>query len=465
MGKRYSVESTKAELVGKHFNWLTVIDVIKDSDNRVKCLCKCRCGKEKLLAVSSVIKESVISCGCYARSKERSVKCRQWRVDNPDKCRAQVEKHRQWINNNPDKVKEIADAGRSWHINNNDKVANNVSKYLTWCKENPDKIKEKGNRHSKMFRNKRLLHLSNYDLSIIHPDDLQAVISGSIINTDSVRTKCPQCGEYDYHLATNVFHYCDDSYKRIALCRKCNAGRVTSKYEQEIADYISTLYNGECIRNSRNIISPLEIDIFYPDRNIAIEFNGDYWHSLECGVDKEYHYNKFKICNEKGIRLISIFEHQWVNDNYAIKVLLSNIFCNCKVINCDECEIRRLNKTMLASFINGRSLKKSVDHNIAYGLYYNNDLIEVMYCFNNVIIDFVIKESYTVINGESALFNRFMTDTCYKEIIAYSNNNLSSGSIYKMLNFNLISDKIIESYTVGNFTICDCGMTLWKYSY
>lgn len=35
------------------------------------------------------------------------------------------------------------------------------------------------------------------------------------------------------------------------------------------------------LRNVRNVITPKELDIYLPDKKVAIEFNGNFWHSVE----------------------------------------------------------------------------------------------------------------------------------------------------------------------------------------
>ena len=140
----------------------------------------------------------------------------------------------------------------------------------------------------------------------------------------TVETKCPKCGKYDIHSFNNVYHLKSETYTP-RLCHSCYKSLSTSKYEDEIADYISTFYSGELIRNSRNVISPLELDLYYPDKKIAIEFNGDYWHN-ESRVTSDYHYNKFKKCFDSGIILVSIFEHEWLSNKELIKDYLIDLF-------------------------------------------------------------------------------------------------------------------------------------------
>jgi len=87
---------------------------------------------------------------------------------------------------------------------------------------------------------------------------------------------------------------------------------ISSYPEQLIANYVKETYNTTIIQNSRKIIKPLELDIYLPEHNLAIEFNGIYYHSPDKygGKDQwlEYHYNKINRCKEQGIALLHIWE-------------------------------------------------------------------------------------------------------------------------------------------------------------
>lgn len=92
-------------------------------------------------------------------------------------------------------------------------------------------------------------------------------------------------------------------------------GNSVSGPEEEIFDYISTFYDKEIKRNIIGIIKDenhsYELDIYLPNIKVAIEFNGTYWHS-NLFKDKYYHQTKTKLCKEKNIILIHIFD--WNKD-------------------------------------------------------------------------------------------------------------------------------------------------------
>jgi len=102
-----------------------------------------------------------------------------------------------------------------------------------------------------------------------------------------------------------------------------------SKKENELYDFIKSLTNTKIIRNNKNIIKDdnqkYEIDIYLPKLNLAFEFNGTYWHSINY-KDKYYHQIKTKLCYNKGIQLIHIYEFEWDQNKELIKNRIKELF-------------------------------------------------------------------------------------------------------------------------------------------
>ena len=90
--------------------------------------------------------------------------------------------------------------------------------------------------------------------------------------------------------------------------------------EKDLVDIIKSNYKGQIITNSRSIIKPYELDIYLPDLKLAVEYNGTWYHCVNAGKPKNYHLMKSKLCREKGIRLIHIYEFE--NKNEQINLLL-----------------------------------------------------------------------------------------------------------------------------------------------
>ena len=385
--KRLDVSTLKQEYIGKQINWLTIEDIFRDKISGIVLFrCKCRCGNTKDISKKVLLgKRAPISCGCYKHSEERSIaqiqyyedhpecilkiseKRKQWAKENPEKCKA-IGKHNselydkdpsrrlvvgkrisQWRKDNPDKTKELADAHSKWFDENPDLVKeasdkrvqylkdhpeiefarrSNISK---WAKENPEKINNIANKNANIALEKRSKADYSVLFNIVKPIYISKLISGSIKSGDLIETRCPCCGKYAPHSINNTFVISRADFKwpsGAPLCKECHVkltSSLTSKYENEIKDYISEFYSGECTQNDRTILNGKELDLYYPEKKIAIEFNGDYWHD-ENHKPKDYHYNKFRLCLEKNILLVSIFESEWVGRREAIVAYLKDLF-------------------------------------------------------------------------------------------------------------------------------------------
>lgn len=109
----------------------------------------------------------------------------------------------------------------------------------------------------------------------------------------------------------------------IEVCNICNEA-IGSNKEQQMVDYIKSIYDGKMIRSDRTIAKPYEIDIVLPDLKYCFEFNGDYWHRAE-KRDVYYHLNKLECCLKKGYKLFQIKEYDWNTNNEYVKNRIYNL--------------------------------------------------------------------------------------------------------------------------------------------
>ena len=143
----------------------------------------------------------------------------------------------------------------------------------------------------------------------------------SKVNDCSVNTKvciiCPEHGEFWQRMHDHL---------KGCGCSKC--ANKLSNGENELFEFIKTICN-DAIQRERNIISPYELDIYIPSKRIAIEYNGITWHSEKFkGNDaKTYHLMKTNLCKEKEIKLIHLFEDEWLEKKEIVKSMLTEILC------------------------------------------------------------------------------------------------------------------------------------------
>ena len=104
-------------------------------------------------------------------------------------------------------------------------------------------------------------------------------------------------------------------------CPNCAASAMTSKGEQEIVDFLKSK-NVIVEQTNRAILGGMELDIFLPDFNFAIEYNGLYWHTEKMGKDKFYHHNKWQKCKSLGIQLVQVWEDEWMKNPEIIQNMI-----------------------------------------------------------------------------------------------------------------------------------------------
>lgn len=109
-----------------------------------------------------------------------------------------------------------------------------------------------------------------------------------------------------------------------------------SRLEDLVVATIKKYTDEELILNSRKILNPYELDIYIPNRKLAIEVNGNYRHSIEVGVDKNYHFSKSILCRQNGINLIHLFEDTIKNSlDKTIQSILNPSYSTEEEIVCD----------------------------------------------------------------------------------------------------------------------------------
>jgi G:T-mismatch repair DNA endonuclease (very short patch repair protein) len=106
-------------------------------------------------------------------------------------------------------------------------------------------------------------------------------------------------------------------------CPECWRLSGKSQLEKDVAQAVRDL-GYELRINDRKAIHPLELDIYLPSMGVAVEVNGDYWHSDEMllrnrGMTaQEFHGSKLQACEAAGIRLLFVWEGQWLADRTGV---------------------------------------------------------------------------------------------------------------------------------------------------
>jgi len=163
-------------------------------------------------------------------------------------------------------------------------------------------------------------------------------------------------------------------------CASCSNTGV-SKPEKEIADWIAGLgliaerYKFETITNGR------EIDVYVPEKGIGIEYCGLYWHNENSPWPRDYssHLKKLKKAQSVGIRLITIFEDEWLKRGPQVRGFLAAALGKTdKVLGARSCLVKSVEKSIAKNFLEKNHIQGAVNTEAYFGLYNKNELVGIV---------------------------------------------------------------------------------------
>lgn len=269
------------------------------------------------------------------------------------------------------------------------------------------------------------------------------------INETRFDFTCNDCGNEKSFIIDylNKFHLRKD----VCDCKKPIVYKK-SKAELEILEYIRNKIPN-VISGNRSILKTKELDIYIPSLNLAFEYCGLYWHSELSGKNKNYHYDKMIECEKKNIKLITIFEDEYVNNKDIVLSRIDNIIglSNHKIY-ARKTKVRYIDSIECSTFLKQNHLQGVGRSTHKIGLFYKDELVSVM-TFNNGDISKNIKDwelnrfcskiGYNVIGGASKLFSFFIkNNNDVNKIISYSDNRWGHGNVYEKIGFKKESDGI-----------------------
>ena len=207
----------------------------------------------------------------------------------------------------------------------------------------------------------------------------------------------------------------------------------------------------------------MELDIVIPEIKLAIEFDGNYWHSDKFKQEKNYHLNKTIECEKMGYRLIHIFEHEWIKKQDIVKAKLKSIFNrDQQSIYARKCVIKEITSKEKNEFLNKTHIQGEDKSNVKLGLYNNDELVAVMtFCKSRFNKNFEwelsrFSSSKHVIGGASKLLKYFERVYKPKSLITYADRRFSQGKLYFMLGFTF------DHFSSPNYFYCDQNLKIYS---
>ena len=368
------------------------------------------------------------------KEKTKKTNLEKFGVENPflDNKMIKSKFKEKWGVEHPSKVKEINDKIKKTKEINNTSLSS---------PEIRDKIKETNNlrygsntpTQSNILRDNKITNDKNHI---------------KYIGENVSEFKCDLKKDHIFYI--NASNYHNRKKSKLPLCTVCNPiGDSQSIKEKELHQFIKSIYDGEIIQSYHDV---LEVDIYLPELKLGFEFNGLFWHSEEY-KDKWYHLNKTKYFEERGIRIIHIWEDHWVNKRHILESQIKNwLGFTPNKIFARKCIAKEIKDSKLSTkFLEENHIQGKVGSSLKIGLYFENELVSLM-TFNQYegrkkmeksqwnINRFCNKLNTNVIGGASKLFKYFIKNYKVNRVISYSDSDWSLGNLYSNLGFKKVSE-------------------------
>lgn len=235
-------------------------------------------------------------------------------------------------------------------------------------------------------------------------------------------------------------------------CPKCAGSNLENKF----AEFLDTL-GIQYIRNDKKILEGKELDFLFPSKGVAIELNGNYWHSSamlkwkDASWVRNHQKDKTILCEKKGIRLLHYYEDDL---RHSTSIVYDQVRMALGIITkrtyARQTSLQQLEWPQARDFLNQYHLQGAGVPGISYGLFSEGNLVAVM-VFTTVtsnrsakIMSEVVElcrfcSDGQVVGGASKLLSAFLAEHSeVKTVISYSDNRWATGKMYRSLGFEFV---------------------------
>lgn len=248
---------------------------------------------------------------------------------------------------------------------------------------------------------------------------------------DDARIICPVHGVFEQRLYShNAGHGCPSCVKPPS---------AVSSQEKVITSW----FPGKNVQTGlRGLIGRQELDIVFPEYNLAIEVDSGYWHSTEYRTDPDYHQNKLNHAREKGIRLLQVWDFEVDTSPDILKSMILNAMGELTTsVPARKCSVVTLTSAEYAQFFRSNHLQGAITSRIKLGLVHGGEIVAALGMTQRrgvwYIDRFANKLQTRVVGG----FSRLLKHSGVRgRIVTHSANRYSDGELYRKSGFSLISE-------------------------
>lgn len=253
----------------------------------------------------------------------------------------------------------------------------------------------------------------------------------------------------------------EESVKAITEFRNCAKSHRTSSLENGIKNILSE-NNIEFVENTKPFKSPdtnrpLELDILIPSKNVAIEFDGIYYHSegmlmRAYNYDDEkvlklwnHNYYKTELGEQINLQVLHIRDVDFIKNHKTPQINgLINRFTLPPNTLLFDYEIKEVEYEESLKFHKENSIFNSDDFDKSFGLYQDDELIQLISLKGNKIINYSVN-NYVILSGDEERILFDWLKKKFKKVSAEFIRDVYPTKYVERLGFK-IKEKVLPTY-------------------
>jgi very-short-patch-repair endonuclease len=233
--------------------------------------------------------------------------------------------------------------------------------------------------------------------------------------------------------------------------------RATSSIERFLQDRFP-----KAIHNSRKIIPPKELDLYFPTHKVAVEVNGTYWHSAE-KVGKNYHLDKTLACERLGIRLLHFHQHEGEEKPDIVISMIEQALHYGKPLP-DISNITQIPTNVAERFFDENHLHIP-EMTRAFGIFSGNTLLYVVgmsYDNGLVINNYATKIGYFLPDAPLRIIEFLKRKDEYHNALIRCDRRYDDYITYKEAGFAIIAETPPSPVVLGHHVVYDSGCLIFR---
>lgn len=261
----------------------------------------------------------------------------------------------------------------------------------------------------------------------------------SVKSRERLEFRCNSCG-------TVFLDHLDNGH--IPVCPVCYGN--FSKPEYIILEFLKN--TGLVFQiNNRELISPFEVDFYIPEKKLAIEVNGVYFHTFEHLIKfrglthrqaKFYHRDKYRLANERGIKLLQFWDSEVIRKrNIVFSIISSNLGLN-KVVYAKDCEFCKVDDETAFDFFLRNHIDGPITEGDSFGLKFGGKVVacisigKARFGLDGFEIYRFANENFiTVVGGLGKLIKNLLHMKKINRLFSYTNLRLFDGKSLEKVGF------------------------------